>query len=58
MKAEWANRVAIARLAIDNKLPTSLAHSGDRRAWQLQFFVHSAIGNSTNTNQPGPATRV
>ena len=23
----------------------------------LQFFVHSPIGNSTNTSQPGPATR-
>jgi hypothetical protein len=23
----------------------------------LQYFVHSSIGNSTNTNQPGPATR-
>ena len=29
----------------------------DRRAWSLQFFVHSPIGNSTNTSQPGPATR-
>jgi hypothetical protein len=24
---------------------------------RLQFFVHSPIGNSTNTSQPGPATR-
>jgi hypothetical protein len=30
---------------------------GLRRAWSLQFFVHSPIGNSTNTSQPGPATR-
>jgi hypothetical protein len=29
----------------------------DRRAWSLQFLVHSPIGNSTNTSQPGPATR-
>src|SRR5437763_17078439 len=31
--------------------------TGDRRAWSLQFFVHSSTGSSANTSQPGPATR-
>ena len=51
-----AGRLAILKLMTKFK-PGRQFHDEIARPGSPQSFVHSPIGNSTNTSQPGPATR-